>query len=127
MLLHFRSVFASRFHRVFYIVCVVFVCSYIFFDVLDLDGSNFPRLLTPVERSVIIAETVSLVDLRDFRDTAAFLGNVVLLLTDPFVNHNRLRRQTKALRLSPLISIRIHGYRVGLPRDSVADPTSPYH
>ena len=127
MLLHFRSVFASRFHRVFYIVCVVFVCSYIFFDVLDLDGSNFPRLLTPVERAVIIAETVSLVDLRDFRDTAAFLGNVVLLLTDPFVNHNRLRWQTKALRLSPLISIRNHGYRVGLPRDSVADPTSPYH
>ena len=127
MLLHFRPVFASRFHRVFYIVCVVFVCSYIFFDVLDLDGSNFPRLLTPTQRLFLIAETVPVVDLRDFRELAVLSDNVAHLLTDPFVNHNRLRRQTKALRLSPLISIRIHGYRVGLPRDSVADPTSPYH
>lgn len=124
MLLHFRSVFASRFHRVFYIVCVVFVCSYIFFDVLDLDGSNFPRLLTPVTRAVIVAETVAVIDLQDSRKPAAPWGSVALLFTDLFEKCSRLVRQTKA---GGLDSARSHGYRTGLPRDSVADPTSPYH
>jgi hypothetical protein len=124
VLLHFRSVFASRFHRVFYIVCVVFVCSYIFFDVLDLDGSNFPRLLTPTQRLFLIAETVPVVDLRDFRELAVLSDNVAHLLTDPLANDRRHLRQTKAAGLD---SARSHGYRTGLPRDSVADPASPYH
>jgi hypothetical protein len=124
VLLHFRSVFASRFHRVFYIVCVVFVCSYIFFDVLDLDGSNFPRLLTPTQRVFLIAETVPVVDLRDFRELAVLSDNVAHLLTDPLAKDSRHLRQTKAAGLD---SARSHGYRTGLPRDSVADPTSPYH
>lgn len=123
LLLHFRAIFPSRFHRVFYIVCVAFVCSYIFFDVLDLDGSNFPRLLTPVARAVIVAETLVVIEIQDTRKHAAPLGSVALLFTDLFEKCSRLLWQTKATRLD---SARSHGYRVGLPRDSVAD-ASPYH
>ena len=124
MLVHFRAILASRLHRVFYIVCVAFVCSYIFFDVLDLDGSNFPRLLTPLARAVIVAETLVVIEIQDTRKHAAPLGSVALLFTDLFEKCSRLRRQTTA---SGLDSARSHGHRVGLPRDSVADPASPYH
>ncbi len=123
LLLHFRVIFPSRFHCVFYIVCVVLVCSYIFFDVLDLDGSNFPRLLTPVARAVIVAETLVVIEIQDTRKHAAPWGSVALLFTDLFEKCSRLLWQTKATGLD---SARSHGYRVGLPRDSVAD-ASPYH
>ena len=124
MLVHFRAILASRLHRVFYIVCVAFVCSYIFFDVLDLDGSNFLRLLTPVARAAIVAETLVVIEIQDIRKHAAPLGSVALLFTDLFEKCSRLLWQTKATGLD---SARSHGYRVGLPRDSVADPASPYH
>ena len=123
MLVHFRAILGSRLHRVFYIVCVAFVCSYIFFDVLDLDGSNFLRLLTPVARAVIVAETLVVVEIQDTRKHAAPLGSVALLFTDLSEKCSRLLWQTKATRLD---SARSHGYRVGLPRDSVAN-ASPYH
>lgn len=123
MLVHFRAILASRLHRVFYIVCVAFVCSYIFFDVLDLDGSNFLRLLTPVARAVIVAETLVVIEIQDTRKHAAPLGSDALLFTDLFEKCSRLLWQTKATGLE---STRFHGYRVGLPRDSVAD-APPYH
>jgi hypothetical protein len=123
VLVHFRAILASRLHRVFYIVCVAFVCSYIFFDVLDLDGSNFLRLLTPVARAVIVAETLVVIEIQDTRKHAAPLGSVALLFTDLFEKCSRLLWQTKATGLD---SARSHGDRVGLPRDSVAD-ASPYH
>ncbi len=75
LLLHFRVIFPSRFHCVFYIVCVVLVCSYIFFDVLDLDGSNFPRLLTPVARAVIVAETLVVIEIQDTRPPRLLFRN----------------------------------------------------
>jgi len=99
------------------------VFSYILFDVLDLDGSNFPRLLTPVARAVIVAETLVVIEIQDTRKHAAPLRSVALLFTDLFEKCSRLLWQTKATRLD---SARSHGYRVGLPRDSVAD-ASPYH
>jgi len=33
--------------RSIYVLCVVFVCSFILFEVLDVDGSDFPTGLTP--------------------------------------------------------------------------------
>ena len=32
----------SRIWRSIYVLCVVFVCSFILFEVIDLDGSDFP-------------------------------------------------------------------------------------
>ena len=50
-----RPIHSSRVWRATYIVSTVLVFSYIFFDVLDLDGSNFPKLFAPVERNTIVA------------------------------------------------------------------------
>jgi hypothetical protein len=121
MLPHFATRFASRLYRVLDVVCVLLVCSYVFFDVLDIDGSNFLRFLKPTQRFFLIAEAIPLVELENFREPAVFSGDSERSLTGPFININWLLRQTKTLRLSSLISIRIHGYRVGLPRDSVPD------
>jgi len=124
MLRCFRPIHPSSLQRAIYVACMLLVFSYILFDVLDLDGSNLPRLLTPVTRAVIVGETVAVIDLQDSRKPAAPWGSVVLLFTDLFEKCSRLRRQTTA---SGLDSARSHGHRVGLPRDSVADPASPYH
>ncbi len=124
MLRCFRPIHPSSLQRAIYVACMLLVFSYILFDVLDLDGSNFPRLLTPVTRAVIVAETVAIIDLQDSRKPAAPWGSVALLFTDLFEKCSRLVRQTKAAGLD---SARSHGYRTGLPRDSVADPASPYH
>jgi hypothetical protein len=125
MLPHFATRFTSRFYRFLDIICVLIVCSYVFFDVLDIDGSNFLRLLTPTQRVFLIAEAVPVADLRDLREPAVLSGNIAHLHADPFANQKWSLKHVK-FSLSPLISIRIRGYRVGLPRDSVAD-ASPYH
>jgi len=56
MLPDFRSNHSSTFWRTIYIVSMFVVFSYILFDVLDLDGSDFPRPRAPVERNVVVAE-----------------------------------------------------------------------
>jgi len=107
-----------------YVVCILLVFFYIFFDVLDLDGSTFPSLPTPVERAVVVAEVSSETQLRDAPEPAEPWGNSSLLFADSSGNHDSLR-QTEALKFSPLESARAHGYRVGLARDSLPD-SSPY-
>src|SRR5881392_4441752 len=117
MLRCFRPIHPSSLQRAIYVACMLLVFSYILFDVLDLDGSNLPRLLTLVTRAVIVGETVAVIDLQDSRKPAAPSRNIELLFTDLFEKCSRLRRQTTA---SGLDSARSHGHRVGLPRDSVA-------
>ena len=112
----------ASFYRILHIACALIVISYVFFDVLDLDGSNFLRLLTPAQRLFLVAEAVSIEDLPDFREPAVLPDDFFYLpLTDASVNRNWLSQQTRAFPLSPLVFIRFHGYRVGLPRDLVPD------
>jgi hypothetical protein len=98
--------------------------SYFLSDVLDLDGPNFPLLLTPVERSVIVAELLSEIDLIRSLERAEPLGDIAFLSAKKSGNYIRLQR-AKGPGSTPLDSARFHGYRVGLARDSVLDP-SPY-
>ncbi len=105
------------------VVCVLLVFSYILFYVLDLDGSNFPSLLTPVERPVIVAEVPSDAKLHDFPESVAPSGASPPLFTDRSGEYTWLQQTRVLRRFSPLDSARSHGYRVGLPRgDSVPDP-----
>jgi hypothetical protein len=99
------------------------VFSYIFFDVLDIDGSNFCRLLTSTNRLILIAEAASSLELYDPSETTAPPSRVSPFIADPFEERNQPLCQTKA---SGLDLARSHGYRVGLPRDSLADG-SPYY
>jgi hypothetical protein len=57
MLASLRSVKFSVLWRTISIICVMMVFSYIFFEVLDLDGSNFPLQRYPVESTAIVPET----------------------------------------------------------------------
>jgi hypothetical protein len=103
---------------------VFFVFSYILFEVLDLDGSNFPKLLTPVERSIIAAEEFSEARLDDSLKPATLLDNVLSSSVAQSVEYLRFK-QPVSLRFSPLGSVRAHGYRTCLARDSLPH-SSPY-
>ncbi len=100
--------------RAVYVACTLVVLSYILFEVLDLDGSNFPSLLAPVERSVIVAEVPSSIEVNYSPERTEPLPEVVLPLATRSVRHLRLRH-VQVPDSSPLDSARSHGYRVGLP------------
>ena len=56
MLVAFRSFHCSVFLPAISIACVIVTLSYIFFQVLDVDGSNFPLRQFPVDSTVIVPE-----------------------------------------------------------------------
>jgi hypothetical protein len=123
MLPNLRISHRSTFWRAIYIICTVFVVSYVFFDVLDLDGSDFPSKRHPLERTVVVdkvatdtehAYSVHQPELwSDFATLSlAVSGGVVI------------NRVTRVLTFSPLKSARIRGYRIALPRSS---PTDSFH
>ena len=62
MLATFRSFSLSFLGRMVSIVCVTLVLSYIFFEVLDLDGSNFRTHRDPVQITAIVQEVETDVD-----------------------------------------------------------------
>jgi hypothetical protein len=108
----------TRLWRLFHAVCAVFVLSYIAFEVLDLDGSRLTPLAVPVHGAIIAIEATAEVDPIN-RPAPADEWNGAILSAD--------RTAGEALdhfhipSVSPLDSARIHGYRVGLPRDAIPD------
>ena len=121
MLPDFRSDHCSIFSRAIYVVCMFVVFSYILFDVLDLDGSDFPRPRAPVERNVVVAEVPKDIKLVCCLDR-----------TDLWVEHSLLAptvsgegvsvRLTSLSAFLPFDSPRAHRYRIALPRSSPSDP-----
>jgi hypothetical protein len=119
-----RSFHSSMVWRVTHVVCALLVFSYILFDVLDLDGSNFSRLLATVERATIVAEVTDAISLNYSPEKSESWGNTSLLFTDQSAICARLY-WIELLRASRLGIARSHGYRVGLARNSLPD-SSPY-
>jgi hypothetical protein len=121
MLPDFRPIHCSKFWRATYIVCMLLVFSYILFDVLDLDGSDFPRPRAPVERNVVVAEVPKEIKQAYLPDrTELWVDRSVLVPTMSGESvHVRL---TRGLTFSPLDSVRTRGYRIALPRSSPSDP-----
>jgi len=119
-----RPFHSPIFWRATHVVCVLLVFSYILFDVLDLDGSNFPKLLIRVERAVIVAVVPSSTQLNYSSDESELCGDMSLLFADISAVYSR-PPWAEVLRSSPLIAARSHGYRVGLARNSLPD-SSPY-
>ena len=121
MLTGFRFNHCSIFWRTIYVVCIAFVFSYIFFDVLDLDGSDFPRPRAPVEMNVVVAEVSKEIKQAYFPDkTELWVDRLALV---PSISSESVDlRLTRALTFSPLDSARTHGYRIALPRSSPPDP-----
>ena len=117
---YFRRNHISIFRRVIYIACAVIVFSYIFFDVLDLDGSNFPLPLSPVKSSAIVSDVQKdikrsylsgLTELWEPLSALPVDGQTDLVPPDP----------AKKPGPSGLDSSRGRGYRVALPRSSIED------
>jgi hypothetical protein len=121
MLTDFRFNHCSVFWRTIYVVCIAFVFSYIFFDVLDLDGSDFPRPRAPVERNVVVAEVSKEIKQAYFPDkTELWVDRLALV---PAISSESVDlRLTRTLTVSPLDSTRTHGYPIALPRSSPPDP-----
>lgn len=114
--MHFRR---SRLLPFLHAFCMLFVLSYVFFDVLDLDGSNLSALATRTDRAVIAAETPADAE-SPHRPARADLWNTVVTAphTSALLDH---AESTEPVTSSQLNSARAHGYRVGLPRDEVPD------
>jgi hypothetical protein len=113
-----RNLHHTRLVRLFHAVCVVFVLAYIAFDVLDLDGSKLSALTSPAGAAVVAVEEtaeagpVSRLAPADWWNGSGFIGD----RSDRWALHH-----FPVLSLSPLDSARMHGYRVGLPRDAITD------
>jgi len=124
MLRSHRSFNSSTFWRVTHTVCILLVFSYVLFDVLDLDGSNFSRLRATVERAVSVAEVPDAVPLNYSPEKSESWGNTSLFFPDQSGSYTR-PCWSELLRASTFGTARSHGYRVGLARNSLSD-SSPY-
>ena len=124
MTLGLGPIHSSRVWRAIYVVSILLVFSYIFFDVLDLDGSDFPRLFTPVERAIAVAVVPSGTQLNYSSEQSELCGAISLLFADRLAEYNR-KPWAELLKASPLGTARSHGYRVGLARNSLPD-SPPY-
>ena len=114
-----RSFLGSGFGLAIYVVCTALVFSFIVFEVLDVDGSDFPAKPSTAATPANLAEPR--------HDTRrAFLKGPALAWMDPwalFASRSgesvRLQR-TAAVKPSPVVSPRAHGSRAALPRSSLA-------
>lgn len=110
--------------RVIHVACAVAVCSFILFDVLDLDGSNFPLKPNPTQSAVLVATGVENTDHIYLSNlTEPWSRIVTISLAEPFNLFSlRFAREFRYLTLD---SARRRGYRTALPRSSTSDPSLP--
>jgi hypothetical protein len=111
----------SIFWRAIYVGCMCLVFSYVLFDLLDLDGSDFPLKQHPLERTLIVG------DLAKDPERAYSLARLELwpdrlMLSQATPDEAVYVRFARALTFSTRDSARIRGYRVALPRSSPWDP-----
>lgn len=106
-----------------YVVCVGFVCSFILFEVLDIDGSDFPARPSAVATPIKLAEPaheLKRVLLSGGTYLWALVAAVVILLDRAHGRHTGAR-----LRVPPQPGPRgRRGLRMALPRASLADAAS---
>ena len=110
----------SALRAVVYTISTAFIVFYILFDVLDLDGSNFPTTRAPVHRTVVIVEVPKVGENVYLPNTTDLWVNVASLPAE-----SEYATHLAALELwIPLLpdAARGRGYRIALPRSSPSDP-----
>src|SRR5215510_2296832 len=118
MLVAFRSFHSSVFLRAISIACVIVTLSYIFFQVLDFDGSNFPLRRFPIESTAIVTEAETNI-IRPYLTRLALPWNEVsVFFLREQVDCVR-PRLTENFKASAHNSLQRRYYRVALPRSSV--------
>jgi hypothetical protein len=75
--------------RSIYVLTTLLVFFYILFDVLDPDGSSFPRPLTPVKRTVIAAVVGFGAQLNHLSERFELDGHMSLRFTDRSAEYSR--------------------------------------
>jgi hypothetical protein len=117
---YLRSHHPPALWRVIYIACTVLISSYIFFDVLDLDGSNFGSRQYPVKGNVSLVKDLEEVERSSLPKSLEASEDISHHFT---TDRGKLIsfRSTEEVRKSRLESTRDHRYRVALPRSSVPD------
>jgi hypothetical protein len=119
-----EPIHSSKVSRTIYILSILLVFSYVFFDVLDLDGSSLLRLLAPVKRTVTVAVMPSDTQINHSFDHSELRDHSILLIANRSGLDVRLSRAV-GLSSPALRRARCHGYRVGLARNSLPD-SYPY-
>jgi hypothetical protein len=110
----------STLWRIADIVCALLVVFYILFDVLDIDGSDFAKVLISAHQSKLEALVPAEAEL-DFsaKQYVPVSAGASLLATDAS-QHAQLHSSDK-VQFSLLRTARAHGYRQGLARNSPFD------
>src|SRR5262249_22988296 len=93
-----------------HIASILLVCSYIFFDVLDLDGSDFPRFLRPVQKTIVVALVPSEAEFFNSPKPPAPPDSTLISIADR-AGRFPSPPQAKLLTVSPLFSAPAHGAR----------------
>lgn len=109
--------------RAAFSIVSLLVVSYLFFEVLDLDGSNFPLKQFALERSAIAAEVAKELGTTVAAAKTLLHGDFAWVAPPPLLQALRARA-VRSLRIAHLAYARHRGYRVALPRSA---PTDPLH
>lgn len=103
-----------------YVVCIGLVCSFILFEVLDIDGSDFPAPPSTAATPIKLAESAHEIK-RALLSGAALLWSLVAVVV-VLLESARFRRPGARLRVPPQPGPRgRRGLRGALPRASLAD------
>lgn len=114
--------FRSVIWRATFLACALAVISYVFTDLLDLDGSNLLRLRTYWEHSIAVADAVTGVDLEKPRLATHLHVEPIL----PTKISSALLFGAEACAARAHVTQCLHQRRIETFRDSSSDP-SPDH
>ena len=120
MLTAFRSIHCSVFWRLISIACVMVAFSYVFLEVLDLDGSTLPLQRFPVENTAIVTQVETNLVRPCLTRLALPWTDISFFLLPEDVDCVRLHR-IENFKASAFNSLQRRSYRVALPRSSVPD------
>jgi hypothetical protein len=123
MLTGIRTLHSSPACRTLDVYCVLIVISNILFNVLDLDGSDLPRVFNPLQESTIVAVVPAEARLDFSPEKFGRRGDGLVFFADG--SKYGPPRWAEISKFSPLGRARAHGYRIGLARNSLPD-SFPY-
>jgi len=114
-----RSFNGSLLGRAISIACVTIAFSYIFFEVLDLDGSNFRTHRDPVEINAVVREVETDVIRQLAHRAKPWIEVSFFLLAKPI---QWVHRFSTGQYVLPIFYLLHHcGYRTALPRSAISD------
>ncbi len=121
----FRST-RSRLSLAIYIASTALVFSFLLFEVLDIDGSDFPARPTTAATPATLSEAAHDIRRAFVYGPSKLWIDAAVLFTDGSW-HSVRSHDPAARRPSPVASPRTHGYRIVLARSSLLDtpPSTP--